>query len=135
MGKPCFSRIVKFFAIALLGVAAAIAVIAVLSSPAASSGHDGHTGGGNRPDLKNWDSDNLRFGSYTSASFRVPSHDYGRLADRTLAVASGRTAWDLDVTSPHPLTASAPRDATAGSGDPDGCADGSKSRADHASSR
>ena len=55
-------------------------------------------------------------------------------SDRTLVVASGRTAWDLDVTSPHPLTASAPRDATAGSGDPDGCADGSESRADHASS-
>ena len=54
-------------------------------------------------------------------------------SDRTLAVAAGRTAWDLDVTSPHPLTASAPRDATAGSGDPDGCADGSESRADHAS--
>ena len=55
-------------------------------------------------------------------------------SDRTLAVASGRTAWDLDVTSPHPLTASAPRDQTAGSGDPDGCADGSEDRADHASS-
>ena len=55
-------------------------------------------------------------------------------SDRTLVVAAGRTAWDLDVTSPHPLTASAPRDATAGSGDPDGCADGSESRADHASS-
>ena len=54
-------------------------------------------------------------------------------SDRTLAVATGRTAWDLDVTSPHPLTASAPRDTTAGTGDPDGCADGSESRADHAS--
>ena len=55
-------------------------------------------------------------------------------SDRTLAVAAGRTAWDLDVTSPHPSTASAPRDTTSGSGDPDGCADGSESRADHASS-
>ena len=55
-------------------------------------------------------------------------------SDRTLAVASGRTAWDLDITSPHPLTASAPRDTTAGTGDPDGCADGSESRADHAAS-
>ena len=54
--------------------------------------------------------------------------------DRTLAVAAGRTAWDLDITSPHPLTASPPRDTTAGSGDPDGCADGSEGRADHASS-
>ena len=55
-------------------------------------------------------------------------------SDRTLAVAAGRTAWDLDVTSAHPSTASPPRDTTAGSGDPDGCADGSESRADHASS-
>ena len=55
-------------------------------------------------------------------------------SDRTLVVAAGRTAWDLDVTSPHPLTASAPRDTTAGTGDPDGCADGSEDRADHASS-
>ena len=54
-------------------------------------------------------------------------------SDRTLVVAAGRTAWDMDVTSPHPLTASAPRDQAAGSGDPDGCADGSESRADHAS--
>ena len=55
-------------------------------------------------------------------------------SDRTLAVAAGRTTFDLDVTSPHPLTASPPRDATAGTGDPDGCADGSESRADHAAS-
>ena len=55
-------------------------------------------------------------------------------SDRTLAVATGRTAWDLDIASPHPLTASPPRDTTAGTGDPDGCADGSESRADHAAS-
>ena len=55
-------------------------------------------------------------------------------ADRTLAVSAGRTAWDLDITSPHPLTASPPRDATAGTGDADGCADGSENRADHAAS-
>ena len=54
-------------------------------------------------------------------------------SDRTLAVAAGRTAWDLDVISPHPLTASPPRDTTAGTGDPDGCVDGSEDRADHAS--
>lgn len=54
-------------------------------------------------------------------------------ADRTLA-AAGRTAFDLDIVSPHPLTASPPRDQTAGSGDPSGCADGSESRADHAAS-
>ena len=50
-------------------------------------------------------------------------------ADRTLAVTAGRTAWDLDIAAPHPVTASAPR----GSGDASGCADGSESRADHSS--
>ena len=78
MGKPCFSKLTKFFAFALLGTATAIAAIAVLSSPAAAQ----NPGGGGDVSLKNWDTDNLRFGSYTSASFRVPSHDYGRNADR-----------------------------------------------------
>ena len=51
-------------------------------------------------------------------------------SDRTLAVAAGRTAFDLDIASPHPLTASAPKDTS----DPSGCADGSENRADHAAS-
>lgn len=50
-------------------------------------------------------------------------------SDRTLDVAAGRTAWDLDITSPHPRTASPPRST----GDALGCTDGSESRADHAS--
>ena len=53
--------------------------------------------------------------------------------DRTLTVAAGtRDAYDLDITSPHPKTASPPRDTTAGTGDPSGCASGSENRADHA---
>ena len=55
-------------------------------------------------------------------------------SDRTLAVAAGRTAFDLDIASPHPLTASPPRDATVGRGDPSGCAGGSESRTSHAAS-
>ena len=47
--------------------------------------------------------------------------------DRTLVVADGRTAWDLDITSPHPFTASAPRRTS----DATGCADGSEDRAYH----
>ena len=82
MGKPCFSKAVKFFAFALLGAATAIAAVTVLSTPAGATGHDSRQGGGGGRTEKNWDTDNLRFGSYTSASFRVPSHDYGRLADR-----------------------------------------------------
>ena len=56
------------------------------------------------------------------------------VSDRTLTTGTSLPpAWDLDITSAHPRTASPPRDATAGTGDPDGCADGSESRADHAS--
>ena len=54
-------------------------------------------------------------------------------SDRTLVVAAGRTAWDLDVTSPHHNTASPPRDTTSTPADATGCADGSESRADHSS--
>ena len=74
MGKPCFSRIVKFFAIALLGAAAAIAAVAVLSSPAAADPSGG--GGGGRTE-KSWDTDNLRYGRYNARSFNVPFHKYG----------------------------------------------------------
>ena len=296
MGKLRFSRIAKFFTIALLGAATAVAAVAVLSSPAAAHGHT--RGGGGDSDDYPWDTDNLKIGStYSARSFAIPhygsqgdpvrtgtrtsglltltenhspcqpsvmdgffqnsasqprndlpklektgddweetpghicdsfmtaqnlaisraasnggywldsngklqkggfgswmsvsrdataptdrwdprSSDDGttncadstpaappqqagftadacvtaaleiyenRIAgsdaepgvpatDRTLAAASGRTAWDLDITSPHPSTASPPRDTTSGTGDPDGCADGSESRADHASS-
>ena len=47
--------------------------------------------------------------------------------DRTLAVAADRTAWDMDITSPHHATASPPRR----NGDATGCADGSERRAYH----
>ena len=73
MGKPCYSKAVKFFAFALLSAATAIVAVAVLSSPATAHNH----GGGNGDTEKNWDSDNLRFGSYGSANFRIPSHSYG----------------------------------------------------------
>ena len=48
-------------------------------------------------------------------------------ADQTLAVAAGRTAWDLDITSPYHATASPPRR----NGDAMGCADGSEDRTFH----
>ena len=48
-------------------------------------------------------------------------------ADQTLAVAAGRTAWDLDITSPYHATASPPRR----NGDATGCADGSEDRTFH----
>ena len=68
MGKPRFSKAVKFFALALLGMAAAIAAVAVLSSPAAAA----EGGGGGGRTLKSWDTDNLRFGSYSARSFAIP---------------------------------------------------------------
>ena len=54
-------------------------------------------------------------------------------SDQTLAVAAGRSAWDLDITSPHHNTASPPRDVASTPADATGCADGSESRADHSS--
>ena len=80
MGKPCFSKIIKFFAIALFAAATAIAAIAALSSPAAA---DSHTrGGGSTPTLKEWDTDNLSrwvstsFGRAGARNYRIPYHNY-----------------------------------------------------------
>ena len=54
-------------------------------------------------------------------------------SDRTLVAAADRTAWDLDITSPHHNTASPPRNVASTPADATGCADGSESRADHSS--
>ena len=74
MGKLRFSKAVKFFAVALLSAARAIAAIAVLSSPAAAQ-----DGGGGAYDEHPWDTDNLRYagGQYSARSFNVPFHQYG----------------------------------------------------------
>ena len=74
MGKPCFSKITKFFAIALLAAATAITAVAVLSSTAAAK-----TGGGGAYDEHPWDTDNLRYagGQYSARSFNIPYHKYG----------------------------------------------------------
>ena len=73
MGKPCFSKLTNFFALALLAAATAIAAIAVLSSPATAHNH----GGGGDSDDYPWDTDNLRYGSYNAQSFNIPFHKYG----------------------------------------------------------
>ena len=75
MGKSCFLKIINFFAIALLGVAAAIAAVAVLSTPATAQA----PGGGGDSDDYPWDTDNLRYaaGRYSARSFNVPFHQYG----------------------------------------------------------
>ena len=81
MGKPCFSTITKFFAIALLAAAIAITAIAVLSSPATAR----TPGRGNLDALKSWDTDNLARWIYRSGggldivgakNYRIPFHDY-----------------------------------------------------------
>ena len=77
MGKLCFSKIIKFVAIAMLGAAAAIAAIAVLSSPATAQDEPPNFYLGDNRIKKPWDTDNLRYGRYTARSFNVPFHDYG----------------------------------------------------------
>ena len=80
MGKPRFSTITKFFAIALLAAATSIAAIAVMSTPAAAHSHN--DGGGNRDGLKSWDTDNLSrfvsssFGRAGARNYRIPYHNY-----------------------------------------------------------
>ena len=78
-------RILKFFAIALLGVEAPIAVAAVLSSPAV-----GQSGGGCLGDEYPWDTDNLRYArdQYTVRSSNVPFHQYGGYSE---------SAWQSSV--------------------------------------
>lgn len=67
----CASKIIKFSVIAPLGTVATIATIAILSSPATA-----RDGGGNRPSLKSWDTDNLLYSGYSARTFGVPFHDY-----------------------------------------------------------
>ena len=69
MGKLCYSKLTKFFAFALLSAATAIAAVAVLSSSASARTPGG---GGGFGTLKSWDTDNLRFGSYSARSFAIP---------------------------------------------------------------
>ena len=71
MGLPCFSKIIRYASLALVGSVVAIAAIIALSSPAAAEDGDG----GNRSE-KSWDTDNLRYGSYSAKSFNIPFHDY-----------------------------------------------------------
>ena len=82
MGKPLFSKIAKLFALALLGTATAIAAIAVLSSPATAD----QEGGRDAVSLKSWDTDNLRYGSYSARNFRIPFHQYEGYLDRAPAL-------------------------------------------------
>ena len=88
MGKPCFLKLTKIFAFALLGAAAAIAAFAVLSSPATAAPGGG---GGGRTE-KPWDTDNLRYtqgsNTYTAKNFRVPYHKYSGYAAGTASQAA-----------------------------------------------
>lgn len=88
MGKLRFLKIAKFFAIALLGAATAIAAVAVLSTPAAASGHGGgNQGGGGGRTEKSWDTDNLLYSvgenRYSARTFGIPFHEYDGYTVRT----------------------------------------------------
>ena len=101
MGKSCFSKITKFFAIALLA-AAAITAIAVLFSPAAAHSHN--DGSGNRDALKSWDTDNLARWVYISGrglegvgakNYRIPFHNYRASGYRSSVVAKACVAYNI----------------------------------------
>ena len=77
MGKDLFSNLTKFFALALLVAATALAAIAVLSSPATSQSDPPQLNSGGNLTTRPWDTDNLRYGGYNAKSFNVPFHEYG----------------------------------------------------------
>ena len=113
MGKPCFSKAVKFFAFALLGAATAIAAVAVLSTPAAAHSHNDGGGGGFGTPYP-WDTDNLRYGRYNAKSFNIPFHDYrgySGVAACQKNVADGFFQTDNSVVNDFP------RLVSSGSGD------------------
>ena len=60
MGFSCFSRILKYASVALIGSTVAIVSILSLFSPVAAQNTP--NGGGGQPMEKSWDTDNLRYG-------------------------------------------------------------------------
>ena len=72
MGNFGLSGLLRCVLLGAASLAAAFLAAVILAAPAAA-----RPGSDNAVALKNWDSDNLRFGSYSSASFRIPSHSYG----------------------------------------------------------
>ena len=109
MGKPCFSKIIKFFAIALFAAATAIAAIAALSSPAAADSHI-RGGGGGYP-LKSWDTDNLSAGGVGPKNYQIPYHDYSGYSSSgshaacrsRVADAFFQTGGDTDAVNDFPV--------------------------------
>ena len=73
MGNFGLYRLLRCVLLGAASLAAAFVAAVILAAPAAAN----QEGSGNDPSEKNWDSDNLRFGGYSSASFRIPSHSYG----------------------------------------------------------
>jgi len=100
MGKPCFSTIIKFFAIALLAAATAITAIAVLSSPAAAHSHN--DGRGNLGALKSWDTDNLArwissVRTVGARNYRIPYHNYRASGYRSSVEAKACVGYNVRI--------------------------------------
>ena len=77
------SRFFRCACLAAVTLAAAFIAAIISANPAAADHHN--RGGGNEPSLKSWDTDNLRYGSYSARNFRIPFHQYGGYLDRAPA--------------------------------------------------
>ena len=75
MGSGFLAKLFRYACLAVIAAAAAFLAAFYTANPASAQGGDP-----NARSLKNWDSDNLRFPGFTSASFRIPSHSYGTAA-------------------------------------------------------
>ena len=74
MVSPGFAKILKYACLAAIALAVAFLAAIVLSNPAAADPNGG--GGGGFGGKYPWDTDNLRYRSYTAASFNIPFHKY-----------------------------------------------------------
>ena len=72
------SELLRLACLAAIAAAAAFLAAIALASPAAADPNSG--GNGNRQTEKPWDTDNLRYSTYSARNFRVPFHEYAGYA-------------------------------------------------------
>ena len=74
MGIVPFSKIFRYACLAAIALAAVFLAAIATANPASAQVHP--NGGGGFGDKYPWDTDNLRYRSYTAASFNIPFHKY-----------------------------------------------------------
>lgn len=95
MGFPAFAKIFRYGILAAVALVTAVVVAVALGTPA-SAAEGG--GGGGFGTLNSWDTDNLRFGSYSARSFAIPHLDDSERGSHEACgsgVVDGFSSWIL----------------------------------------